>query len=405
VFFTVQLRPVLAVDYLSDTIQGALGISVAEALAGPSVILDRLDADHRASLEALLANAEPGEQITVDLTWLSADHRPVFTRCAMHVRQRLDGAVVVEGSAVDVTDFHRERATLNERLRLIAESCSDVVWTQSGDGSLAYICDAIERTRGITRDEALRQTIAQMHPPESAARIYGYLRRLFDALSSGTALPDFQGEQQYYRADGSLMFGEMKILPHFDQDGKFVELIGIVLDISERKVREAELNRLASLDALTGVSSRRHGEEQMAEAMRGHIRDGLPMTLLILDIDHLKATNDTLGHQAGDELLADVAALLTIEVGTNGMVTRWGGDEFVILLRDCQLETALGVAEKIRLSMDTERFTAARRVSVSVGAAELGADDDVRSWVARADRALYEAKGSGRNTSRGSGEA
>ena len=397
-FFSVQLRPGLAVRYLSDSLKGALGFSVADALSDASVVLDRLDPDHRKSLGRVLANAKPGEQITIDLNWRRADDRTVFTRCAMQVRQHADSAVVVEGTAVDVTDFHRERRTLNERLRLIAESSCDVAWTQSADGSLDYICDAIERTRGITRDQALRQTVAQMHPPESATRIYGYLQRLFDALSSGTTLPDFQGEQEYYRADGSLMFGELEILPHCDQDGKFVELIGIVRDVSERKVREAALNRLASLDALTGVWNRRHGEEQLAEELRTNSRNGLPMTLLILDIDHLKTTNDTIGHQAGDELLAYVAALITTNVGANGMVTRWGGDEFVIILRDCRLDTALGVAEKIRQSIDSERFSAGRRVSISVGVAELRADDDVQSWLARADRALYEAKGSGRNT-------
>jgi diguanylate cyclase (GGDEF)-like protein len=80
------------------------------------------------------------------------------------------------------------------------------------------------------------------------------------------------------------------------------------------------------------------------------------------------------------------------------MVTRWGGDEFVILLRDCRLDTALCVAEKIRLSIDNERFSAARRSASAWEWPNSAPMTTCSPWLARADRALYEAKGSGRNT-------
>jgi diguanylate cyclase (GGDEF)-like protein/PAS domain S-box-containing protein len=250
--------------------------------------------------------------------------------------------------------------------------------------------------RGISPEEAMLQSPEEIQPPESAAIGADYYQRLFAAIEAGTEPPIFRGEQEYYRKDGSIMSGELQCIPHVDADGQVVELIGVTRDISERKVFEAELRNLAVTDTLTGVWNRRHGTELLSADLSAR-RPGHALSLLMLDIDHFKAINDTFGHQAGDHVLIEVASRLRRSLRGNDMVARWGGEEFVVLLRDCALPDALRLAEDIRAAIAEVPFGTLGSLTVSVGAAEVRADEDLTSWLGRADQALYRAKRAGRN--------
>jgi diguanylate cyclase (GGDEF)-like protein len=182
------------------------------------------------------------------------------------------------------------------------------------------------------------------------------------------------------------------------QDGQVVELIGVTRDISDRKVLESELTRLAATDPVTGVWNRHHGTALLVtETAQG---DGprKPLSVLMVDIDNFKAINDSFGHQVGDEVLVEVARRLIGAVRSTDMVARWGGEEFVVLLRDCALDHAVERAEEIRRQIADPIFPGVGTVTVSVGAAQLTGDEDVTSLLGRADEALYEAKRAGRNT-------
>src|SRR5664279_6457117 len=125
-------------------------------------------------------------------------------------------------------------------------------------------------------------------------------------------------------------------------------------------------------------------------AERAHARrNGNAVSLLMLDIDHFKAINDTYGHVAGDEVLVEIARRLVENLRSTDMVARWGGEEFVILLRDCTLDQALVIAEKIRARIADSPFADVSAVSASIGVAEYRPDDDLASWLVRADAALY----------------
>lgn len=396
VFFTIRISPDLAVETVSPAIHAVLGVEAAAVRADPESVLDRLNPDDRRVLARLLNETPSEDDLSVDLSWRGNGQASVATRCAMRILTRDDGTVAVDGVAVDITDIRRDIGILKERLRLLAESCCDVVWTQSSDGAVEYITDAIERTRGMTRESALRQSITEMHTPPSATRLTAYVRQFLDALETGEPPPAFDGEQEYYRADGSIMFGDLTILPHLDGDGRFVEMLGIVRDVSARKAREAELDRLASMDPLTGLWNRRRGEEQLAQEIRNP-RPGIPMALFLLDIDHFKMANDADGHNAGDLLLRDIAHLLRELAQENDTVIRWGGDEFMVLATGYTAEAAMRLAESIRVTCSERLLLGGAPVAVSIGIAALRTGDDASSWVARADSALYDAKRSGRN--------
>jgi diguanylate cyclase (GGDEF)-like protein/PAS domain S-box-containing protein len=265
------------------------------------------------------------------------------------------------------------------------------------DGSITYVSPAVERVRGITPQEAMAQSIDQIHPPASAASVAEYFTRLFTAMATGGELPVFRGEHEYYRADGSIMTGELQVIPQVGADGVPVQILGVTRDVSERKVFEAELTRLAVTDPLTGVWNRRHAMEALAIDLSEARRYGMPMSIVLLDIDHFKGVNDTCGHQAGDRVLVALTTALTAELRESDLLARWGGEEFLVVVRHGSLEDASRLAERLRIVAQEQDVDGVGRVTLSAGVAELRADETLDDWLGRADRALYAAKEAGRN--------
>jgi diguanylate cyclase len=179
------------------------------------------------------------------------------------------------------------------------------------------------------------------------------------------------------------------------------------LELSNRR-----LEQLATLDELTGLANRRMLQMLAAEEQTVMKRRGSPACLLLLDMDHFKHINDTYGHPAGDQLLIQLAALLTQSVRGSDRVARWGGEEFGILLRDTEPAQAVHVAENIRDSIQQHRFVLTDQsgsvieigMTASIGLARLDAADAEMLGEAyrRADIALYDAKAGGRNRVAGS---
>jgi len=398
-FYVLRVKPDLAFEYVNDAVESLLGWTAAEALTDPEGVLGVVDETHSARLAAAL-ELKPGTEATVELIWQHRNGNPVYGRTFIRSRQREDGSVVLEGATRDVSQLHKVEAELHQsekRYRLLVENAWDVVWTTAVDGSLTYVSPAIERLRGVTVAETMTQSVEQFYPPDSADSIRKYFRRALAAAKNGTELPPFRLEHEFYHKDGSLVPAETQIVPHLDWGGRVVEILGVTRDITERKALEAELRRLAVTDPVTGVWNRRHGEELLAADLSTAHKDCQPLSLLMLDVDNFKAINDTRGHQAGDRVLVEIARRLVENRHHTDMVARWGGEEFVILLRDCALREGMTVAEEIRATIADTPFLDADVVTVSIGVAQLDAQDDLTSWVARADKALYDAKRSGRN--------
>lgn len=165
---------------------------------------------------------------------------------------------------------------------------------------------------------------------------------------------------------------------------------------SERQERY-KVERMAGEDALTGLLNRR-GLEQSAEGLL--VPDREAVTALMIDIDHFKAINDTWGHEAGDKVLRQVAALLKSGCRQGDLVSRWGGEEFAILLQNRTGPQGAEVAERLRrlvASWTWDRITTDSTITISVGVAEYLADDDLASVIQRADDKLYQAKRGGRD--------
>ena len=160
--------------------------------------------------------------------------------------------------------------------------------------------------------------------------------------------------------------------------------------------------RESETDPLTRISNRKAFDEYLARSVEIHQAFGYPMSMMVIDVDHFKEVNDSSGHITGDEVLRQVAdAVVKVFLRKNDFVSRLGGDEFAIILRETGVRDASTLAERVLgrirslLVATTNNETLA--VTVSIGLAEIQPTDDEKSWLDRADRALYAAKDGGRN--------
>ena len=122
-----------------------------------------------------------------------------------------------------------------------------------------------------------------------------------------------------------------------------------------------------------------------------------PLSLIIFDIDHFKKINDTYGHKVGDEVLKALSKLIKKNIRKIDFAARWGGEEFVILAPETNVEGAKKLAEKLRQAVETYKFPTVGKVTISLGVAQLEPDEKPEDFIVRADMALYKAKEGGRN--------
>jgi diguanylate cyclase (GGDEF)-like protein len=158
------------------------------------------------------------------------------------------------------------------------------------------------------------------------------------------------------------------------------------------------LERLASADPLTNLANRRGGERDIAAEISRARRQNTPLSCVLLDLDHFKQVNDTFGHQAGDQVLREVSALLRRTVRAYDILVRWGGEEFLLVLPGVEHEQALKLAERIRHAIENLPLSGIGGVTASAGVAALGTDYSFETMFGVADRRLYAAKAAGRNT-------
>ncbi|TFB43271.1 sensor domain-containing diguanylate cyclase [Pseudomonas sp. F01002] len=176
----------------------------------------------------------------------------------------------------------------------------------------------------------------------------------------------------------------------------------IVLALLNRVIKryQGKIQAQAILDTLTELPNRRGFDLLAAQAMHEAQREPKPLTALLLDLDHFKVLNDTYGHLAGDQVLIGFARDLESCLRHSDIVCRWGGEEFIVLLKDTDGETGLMVAEKIRQHVEQQRYAyndKALQLTVSIGLTTLQTDDTLHTLLSRADHAMYRAKQAGRN--------
>lgn len=168
-------------------------------------------------------------------------------------------------------------------------------------------------------------------------------------------------------------------------------------DITEKKNNLIRLETEAHHDPLTGLWNRRRFEQSLQETREEAIRYNQPYSLLIADIDHFKQVNDLHGHDAGDVALQLISKELSLRMRKADRLSRWGGEEFVVLLPQTSLEGALRLANELRIRVRELSIPLVGRITISLGVAEVGQNESPRQALRRADAALLHAKTNGRD--------
>jgi len=184
-----------------------------------------------------------------------------------------------------------------------------------------------------------------------------------------------------------------------EQHLRFVGLFGSVVAAAlERVLTAREIKRQAVSDRLTGLYNRRHFQERLSAALERARRHYQPFGLITIDVDNLDQFNQKYGNPAGDRVLVEISKVLGRWCRSSDIVSRYGGEEFAILMPATNAEEAAIAAERLRRSIETHTFPQKRRITVSVGAASFPEDaDNDLDLIAKAEQALFMAKKDGRN--------
>jgi diguanylate cyclase (GGDEF)-like protein/PAS domain S-box-containing protein len=288
------------------------------------------------------------------------------------------------------SDAQKEQA---DRLRMIVDSMDQGLLIVERSGRVQYANPACDRYLGYAAEELVGRSLADL-----VAQLDSYP----DGCSAMEAIGDGTREVLIRHRDGGLRSMDLTMTPMHAADGLFVALLH---DITHHKQSSDALQRAAMLDPLTKIANRRHFDAFLEKEWQRAIRNAQPLSLVVLDVDHFKLYNDTLGHVAGDVCLQKVAqALEAHALRPTDLAARYGGEEFVLLFAETPHEAAARLAEAIRttveaLQLPNPRSPTSPWITVSVGVATIVPTqlDQIEQLFVCADRAMYAAKGAGRN--------
>ena len=298
---------------------------------------------------------------------------------------------------VNMETVLRERES---RYRLLADNIADVVILLDRRGNFVFVSHSVAFVLGLDPQQLIGRSCFELVHPDDITAVKLATSQLTDPTVTRTVV------FRTYRDDGSLAWVEINFkLASRADDHDRIEVVGVLRDVTQRKLMQDELtalngrlSQLATTDGLTELANRRTFDTFLRREYERHA----DISVLLLDIDYFKGYNDSMGHQAGDECLKRVAAVVAAAtVNTAALSARYGGEEFAIILPGETEAEALIVAEAVRLGVRALKIpNAAARgyLSVSIGVSDRDArTPNEATLVGEADLALYEAKRQGRD--------
>lgn len=259
--------------------------------------------------------------------------------------------------------------------------------TTKPDSTIIDISSAFTNSSGYSKSELIGQKMSVIKNPNRDKAI---IKDLWETILSKKT---WIGEIKNRKKDGTEYWLEQHIVPQIDERDNIESFVSIGIDITAKK----ELEKLATIDKLTGIYNRRRIDEFLQIEMEVAKRHFQNLVLIIVDIDHFKIVNDAYGHQTGDMVLQEITKIISRNLRKSDVFGRWGGEEFVIICPQTDKNEALIIAEKIRVAVENHKFKTVGHKTICLGIANLEDNDNDKTIIERADKALYEAKNGGRN--------
>lgn len=302
-----------------------------------------------------------------------------------------------ESSAV----YQGELAATAALYRTLVERVTDcAMFLLDEDGLVRSWNAGAQAIYGYTADEVLGRHFAMFYVPPEVRRALPQR-----ALASAVRLGRSEDEGWRINKDGERFWAHVVLHALRDEDGTLCGFGEIARDLTEDRHRSETLRRVelhsktlkdqAMRDPLTGAFNRRHLNDFLRNAVER--ASWATASLLAIDLDNFKTVNDEYGHDIGDAVLVDVARLINQMLRGDDRLFRVGGDEFLIYLPGAGMIEARAIANRLRERIESVQFGDLPPLTISAGAAQVGIEDTVESWVQKADASMYDAKRAGRN--------
>lgn len=343
------------------------------------------------------------ERQGVDLSVLESSGRRHYSHVSRDVLLPGTGGGKV-GLVIDITERKRleeDLRTREERLKLALEGGATGTWDWDIERDVVTLTGGWVSRFGRRKEDHqtdLRGWLSLIHPEESALverALQDHCRGETGGFSEEHRIEVREGEWSWVLDRGRVVARDVKGTP--------LRFSGVLTDISEqkeverrRRELEGQLRKAATTDRLTGTLNRQYFESLLGLQIRRSQVDGSPLSLIMFDIDDFKSVNDSFGHLAGDRVLVSVCETVRAHIRQQDYFGRWGGEEFTLLILGGE-DSALQVAEKLRVMVGDGDHGVPRKVTISMGISSFNKGDRAEDLVRRADEKLYRAKRQGKN--------
>jgi diguanylate cyclase (GGDEF)-like protein/PAS domain S-box-containing protein len=303
------------------------------------------------------------------------------------------------GSFMDITEHRQMEEALRqseERYQTIIEEMEEWYFETDLAGNITFFNDVFANVLGYSQKELTGLNFRSFIKKEESDSVYRLFNQVFKTGESTKNFP-----HEFISTDGTVTSAEFSIFPKRDKEGKVYGFRGIGHDITERKHAEEKIKYLATHDSLTGLPNRLMFSQLLNHAIQSAKRYTRQFAVLFIDLDRFKIINDTLGHEAGDQLLQEIAMRLKQALRAVDVVARLGGDEFVIFIEGVSDSSQAATVSHNILTTIIKPITIMgqeRHITASIGISVFPKDaEDEQSLMKNADMAMYLAKEKGKN--------
>ncbi len=255
------------------------------------------------------------------------------------------------------------------------------------DSTFISVSSAFLESSGYTEEELIGKQMNIIRHPAVDTNIY---KELWETILTGKT---WHGIIQNKNKKGETYWLDQYIVPMTDEENKVISFISIGIDVTKK----IEAEKLAFTDGLTQIYNRRMIDSLLTKEIEIAKRHSKQLCVIMFDIDHFKLVNDIYGHDIGDVVLIETTKIVSENLRKSDIFGRYGGEEFLIVCIQSNIQDSFKLAEKLRLKIESHIFEKVGTKTVSLGIAILSSEDDMKSLVHKADMALYKAKNGGRN--------